>query len=188
MDRSPIRKEKPVVMTHLAARLRRVTSGAVLAVAAVLGLAIFLPAVAQAQIIPYAPAGAPTLSTTSPAPGAPLSLSGDGFQAGSEVRAVMFSEPVVLGTAQASAAGEVDLDVKIPASFAAGSEHRIEIQGVDPSGEVRILSQDVTLAGGTGNTLAKTGAVILPVVGVGAVLLIAGGALVTSGRGRRTTN
>lgn len=175
-------------MNHLPVLLTRITTRAVLALAAVLGLAVLAPATAYAQAALYAPAGAPTLSTSAPAPGELVTVSGDGFRSGSQVRVVMFSEPVVLGTAKADAAGQVALDVKIPASFAAGSQHRIELQGVDPSGEVRILSQSVTLAGGGRNALAETGAAVVPVVVLGGVLLIAGAALVVSSRARRTVS
>jgi len=154
--------------------------------AAALGLVVLFSGAAQASTAAYAPDGSPSLSTSSPAPGEALAVSGDGFRSGSLVRVVIFSEPVVLGTARADAAGQVALNVKIPSSFAPGSDHRVELQGVDSSGEVRILSREITLAGGTGNTLASTGAVLLPIVGLGAVLLVAGGALVFSGRNRRT--
>lgn len=175
-------------MTHHVARLLRVTMGTLLAVIMAIGCAFLVPGAAQAQTTPYAPDGAPSLSTSSPAPGTSLSVSGDGFRAGSQVRVVMFSDPVVLGTAKANAAGEAKLEVKIPASFAAGSEHRIEIQGVDSSGEVRVLSQKVTLGGGNGGVLAETGAVLVPVAATGLLLLIVGGALVASGRKPQSTS
>jgi len=171
-------------MTAVAPRSPRALTGATLALAAALGLLVLFPGAALAAV--YAPAGSPSLSTSSPAPGAAVTIAGDGFRTGSLVRVVVFSEPVVLGTARADAAGQIALDVKIPSSFAPGSEHRVELQGVDPSGEVRILSREITLAGGSGNLLASTGAVLLPVVGLGAVLLVVGGALVFSGRSRRT--
>lgn len=169
-------------MKAITVRFGHHTLGAVLAVAAVLGLVILAPGAAHAQSAPYAPAGAPVLSASSPAPGAPLTVSGDGFRVGSQVRVVMFSEPVVLGTDTADAAGQVSADVKIPASFAAGSQHRIELQGVAPTGEFRILSQNVTLAGGSRGTLPLTGAAVVPVLVAGALLLAVGTALVVSGR------
>lgn len=160
------------------------TARALLALLVTAGL-LLVPATAFAGSTPYAPAGSPTVSTTSPAPGAPLSVAGAGFATGSTVRVVIFSTPVVLGTATADAAGEVDLDVTVPSAFRAGSEHRIELQGVDPSGEVRVLSQDIRLAGGTsGGALARTGAVVTPLVLAGVGLLGAGVALVVSGRRR----
>ncbi len=171
-------------MTATLTVLPTLTARLVLATVAAIGL-LLVPATAFAQSTPYAPAGSPSVSSTSPAPGAPLSVAGAGFAAGSTVRVVIFSTPVVLGTATVDAAGEADVDVTVPASFRAGSEHRIELQGVDPSGEVRILTQDIRLAGGTSDdALAKTGAVVVPVVLAGVVLLGAGGALVLSGRRR----
>lgn len=174
-------------MKAITARFGSRAAGAALATAAVLGLAVLAPAAAHAQDAPYAPAGAPVLSTSSPAPGAVVTVAGDGFRAGSQARVVIFSEPVVLGTETVDAAGEVKSTVKIPASFAAGSEHRIELQGVSPAGEIRILSQSVTLAGGSGGRLANTGAVVVPVLAVGGLLLLGGGALVVSGRRNRAS-
>jgi hypothetical protein len=171
-------------MSSLVSTLRR--SGAtrvMLALCAMLGLYLAVPGVALAA--PYAPAGAPSLSTTSPAPGGAVEIAGGGFRSGSRVRAVIFSEPVVLGTSRVNAAGEVAVGVTIPQSFAAGSEHRIELQGVDPDGEVRILSRSIRLAGGDRGILAHTGAAFVPALGLAGLLLVVGGVLIATNRARR---
>lgn len=170
-------------MSVLVGRFGR-TAVATFAAAAVFGLAMMLPVPAHAQSA-YDAAGSPTLSTTSPAPGGALTVSGDGFRSGSVVRVVMFSEPVVLGTATADAAGEISIGVEVPSSFESGSEHRIELQGVDSSGAVRVLSRRVSLGGGL---LARTGVALVPLVAVSGGLFLFGGVLVATGRvGRKAT-
>ena len=172
-------------MSSLVSTMRRGGAPAVLALCAVLGLCLAAPGMALAAGQPYAPAGAPSLSTASPAPGGAVEVAGGGFRSGSRVRAVIFSEPVVLGTARANAAGEVAIDVTIPESFAAGSEHRVELQGVDPDGEVRILSRSITLAGGDRGVLPFTGAAFVPALGLAGLLLVVGGILLATRRARR---
>ena len=108
-------------------------------------------------------------------------MAGDGFKSGSTVQVVIYSDPVNLGSGTASAAGEVSLNVTIPESFAPGSTHTIQLQGVDPAGAVRVLSQEVTIADKDGE-LAYTGATVLPIIGGGLVLLIAGGFLLVRTR------
>jgi hypothetical protein len=171
-------------MPSLVSTMRRGGAPALLALFVVLGLHLAGFGMAPAAAQPYESAGAPVLSTTSPAPGEAVEVAGGGFRDGSRVRAVIFSDPVVLGTARADAAGEVAIDVTIPESFAAGSEHRIELQGVDPDGEVRILSRRITLAGGSA-TLPFTGAAFVPALGLAGVLLVVGGVLLATRRVRR---
>jgi hypothetical protein len=173
-------------MPSLVRTMRRSVAPALLALCAVLGLQLAVAAMAHAASSPYAPAGSPTLSTTSPAPGGAVEVAGGGFRDGSRVRAVIFSDPVVLGTARANAAGEVAIDVTIPESFAAGSEHRIELQGVDPDGEVRILSRRITLAGGGQGVLPFTGAAFfVPALVLTGLFLVGGGVLLATSRARR---
>lgn len=157
--------------------------GAVMAVAIALCAIVTVLSVPALASVTYAPAGAPQLSTESPAPGGAVAMSGSGFRAGSSVRAVIFSEPVVLGTVKADAAGVADVSVRIPSSFAPGSTHRLELQGVGADGEVHVLSQTVRLAGGDG-VLAYTGAAVVPVLAVAGLVLVGGGALIAVGRRR----
>lgn len=166
-------------MTVSTARLSRVAAlGA--ALFALLGVLL----VTAAQAAPYASSGEPQLSSSEPAPGEAVQMKGGGFKVGSGVDAVIYSQPVLLGSATVNAAGEVVLSVTIPDSFAAGSTHELTLQGLAPDGSTRMLSQTITLAGGSGQ-LAYTGAVIVPLIAVGGGLLVAGGFLATRGRGRR---
>jgi hypothetical protein len=164
----------------------RVTA-VVMAMTAVLALGALQ--LAAAAVDPYEPDGEPELSTNSPAPGDSFTISGDGFMAGSQVRVVIFSEPVVLGASTVSAAGEAVLTVTVPSSFAPGSTHTVEMQGVDPSGDVRILSLEVVLAaagdGDDGLPAAGFGATTLGLGVLGGALLLSGVALLALGRARR---
>jgi len=164
--------------------------------AAIVTAATALVALAGAQPAfagPYAPSGEMAVSTTSPVPGGSLAVSGDGFEAGSQVRVVMFSEPVVLGATAANAAGEVELTVEIPSSFAPGTTHTLEMQGVSPSGEVRVLTQQITLEAAGNDAgddvgLAATGFAGSQIAILAGALLLGGGVLFVVGRTRRRTN
>lgn len=166
-------------MTATTVRLGRV---AVLGATLFAVLGVYLVSIAQAA--PYTSSDQPRLSTSSPGPGAAVAMSGGGFKVGSSVQAIIYSEPVVLGTSTVNAAGEASMSVTIPESFAAGSTHELTLQGVTPSGATRVLSQTITLAGGE-NELAYTGAVVVPLIAVGGGLLLAGGFMVTRGRAHR---
>lgn len=175
-------------MPGLDGLLTRLTA-VVVAVTAVLALGALQWA--AAAVDPYEPDGEPELSTNSPAPGDSFTISGDGFMAGSQVRVVIFSEPVVLGASTVSAAGEAELTVTVPSRFAPGSTHTVEMQGVDPSGDVRILAVEIVLAAaGDGDDPGSDG---LPETGFGATtfavlggaLLLSGIALLALGRARR---
>ncbi len=152
-------------MTAFSLGLRRAVALGIALVALVGGL--FASA---AHAAPYTPNGRADISTSAPAPGGSIEVTGGGFKAGSTVQVVIYSDPVNLGSARANAAGEVSLDVTIPASFAPGSQHTIQLQGIDPSGAVRVLSHEVTIADSEGQ-LAYTGATVLPLIGGGVVLL-----------------
>lgn len=145
-------------------------------------LGIFL--VSTAKAAPYTSSGQPAVSTSNPGPGGNVSVGGGGFRARSTVQVIIYSKPVVLGSATVNAAGEVSLQVAIPESFEAGSTHNLTLQGVAPDGSTRVLSRSVTLAGGSGQ-LAYTGAVVVPLIALGGGLLIGGGYLATRGRARR---
>lgn len=166
-------------MTAFISRLGRVTLLGMFAFALLGG---FLFSAAQAAT--YGSSNEPTVSTTTPGPGGKLSMSGGGFRVGSTVQAIIHSAPVVLGSTTVNAAGEVTLQLTIPESFQAGSQHELVLQGVAPDGSARTLSRAVTLAGGSGQ-LAFTGAVVVPLIAVGGGLLLAGGFMATRGRARR---
>lgn len=165
--------------------------GGFLGVVLLLFTVLALATAPAASALPYGTDGEPELSTTSPAPGAALTVGGDGFQAGSEVRVVIYSEPVVLGVAEASAAGEASIMVTIPEGFVAGSTHTLQMQGIDPSGDVRILEEEIVLVGeengDSGDSLASTGFGGTQLAITAGILLVAGAALVAAARSRRST-
>ncbi len=168
----------------MSARLTRLA--AAIATTLVAALALALPVAAPASA--YTSDGGAEVSDTTPAPGAPVTVSGSGFGAGTTVTVVMYSTPVELGTAVADAAGQVSLGVTIPSSVAPGSSHRIELQGVDADGNPRTVTQAITIAGGSssgGASLAQTGATLIPILVGASLLVVVGGLLVATGRLRR---
>lgn len=122
------------------------------------------------------------------------------YAPGSEVVAVVYSEPVVLGTAVADADGTATLEVTLPDDLAPG-EHTIAAIGVDSNGDQRILTMSVTATAVPDATttdpgtaappddnavafLPRTGGTLFP---IGLLMIIAGGALVLLTRRRRRT-
>lgn len=89
------------------------------------------------------------------APGAPVTLSGGGFEPGTTVEIWMRSDPVLLETTRAGAEGAIDATVRIPADAPAG-EHTLEARGAAAGGGTNILSAQIVVAGegspGTGPT------------------------------------
>jgi hypothetical protein len=157
---------------------------------ALMAVAVLTLGSAPAGASPYAPDGDLAVSTVSPVPGGTITVAGDGFAADSQVRVVIFSEPVVLGTTTADASGQAELSVQIPSSFAPGSTHTLEMQGVDPSGDVRVLSQTITLDAAGGDSgddtfgLAYTGLAGPGLALLAGGLLLGGTALVLLARRR----
>ncbi len=113
--------------------------------------------------------------------GGTVTLTGGGYLPFSTVTLVMYSDPVVLGTTEADADGNISATVTLPAGIS--GEHTLVASGVDPSGQPHNLTMAVTVAAGAG--LPNTGASIaLPALG-GLVALGAGGGLIFAAR-RRT--
>ncbi len=82
----------------------------------------FTPVVVAQPSQPFV--GFPQSATVQP--GGTLQIVGGGFAPGDLVTATAFSEPVVIGTATADAAGRVSFSWAVPASFAAGA-HTLEL-------------------------------------------------------------
>jgi titin len=131
------------------------------------------------------------LSTVSPGQGCVFVA--QQFAPLSQVTAVMYSDPVVLGTGTTDADGNVSLSVTIPTGIAAGS-HTIALIGVDADGNDRILASKVTAASTTtspspgppapndnGTFLPTTGAGVLP---LGLLLVVIGATLFLLSRRR----
>ncbi|MBM7773978.1 lysophospholipase L1-like esterase [Actinokineospora baliensis] len=73
-----------------------------------------------------------------------LRVRGDNFSPNSEVRIVLNSDPVDLGTATTDAAGELDATFPVPTSVPDG-EHRVDITGASPEGIAQIASTPVMI-------------------------------------------
>jgi LPXTG-motif cell wall-anchored protein len=142
------------------------------------GLA-FVPAT-NAIASPYTANGV-TVSNSSPSPGETVTVTAGGFQPGSEASITILSDPILLATPTADANGQVSADVAIPADFAEGSRHTIEVSGIAPDGSPYSTSIEITLAGG----LAQTGAEAAGLIAAAVVLVGLGAAIVVLSR-RRT--
>lgn len=153
-------------------------------------------------VIPARPAGAQypplpptlTISDITLVPGEETTITGSGWEPGSIVSFLLFSDPVRLGTAEVTADTTFTAELEIPDSVAPGT-HTLQVRGTDESGAPRVEeltievlaagtdSDDVATAGAT--TLAFTGTSTAVGLGLAAVLLIAGGVALLIARRRR---
>lgn len=136
-----------------------------------------------------------TISDSTLIPGAPFQVTGGGFMPDSPVEVIFNSTPTLLGVLTASATGTASGSFDVPANAAPGA-HRVDMVGLDPDGNARVLSVSVTVAAAgaaatparsstTGSALAFTGTTTLTLVAIGA-LLLAGGVTVMQLRRRRS--
>ncbi len=171
------------------------------------------PVVASAPVVPAtAPTSAPTTLTTTDGvltqvrPGQQVTVLGEGFLPYSSVTIIVYSSPIVLGTAVADGAGAFVKTVTVPADLEVGS-HNLVASGVDLAGKTHLIRMPVTVAaassGGSGGSGSGTGAEggegsaggSLPNTGVQLARLAiwtglitgAGFMLIASGRRRRFT-
>ena len=159
--------------------MRRVFGLIVVAVVVVLApVALAVPAHAD----PYGSPGG-TISVADPAPGGSVTVTGSGFKPDSAVTVQILSTPVRLASVTADANGVATVAVTIPAGFAAGASHTIELVGVDSSSAAYTVSIPVTLAS-AGTALPKTGTTLV-YLGLGVVVLALGVFLVVVVRRRR---
>jgi hypothetical protein len=130
-----------------------------------------------------APSNTLTVDDNTVAPGQTINLQGPGYRPGSNASGVLFSDPVVLGSAVADSSGVVRLAVTIPANTTSGT-HRIELQGVDGAGAARVLSANITVS--RSGTLPRTGSSTpLRAVAFVGTFTIAGGLAVVAMRRMR---
>lgn len=122
------------------------------------------------------------------APGAKVTVTGDGYAPGSTVSIVVYSTPQVLTTAVAGPDGKFSVEVTIPAGLAKGN-HTLVASGVDASGVLRYVTLPITVSDAgvatvSGKaTLAATGAdVAVPVIGGIAALGLGAGLIVVARR------
>ena len=145
------------------------------------------------------PATTTTSTTTSTVPvkvssstvtaGGQITISGNGWKAGSTVTLTLNSTPVALGTATVDASGAFTKTVTIPADTTAGT-HTITVSGTDPAGAPRTVSVTITVsaaattAAPAASTLPRTGSSSMPITLAGLALLVLGALLVLQGRRR----
>src|SRR5262245_17845265 len=151
-----------------------------------------IAAVALAVVAMAAPAGAQqyppavnslTISDTTPTPGQTISIECRTFATGSTATVTLFSDPVVLGSAIADAAGVFALQATIPADTPLG-HHTITAEGTAPDGSPLSLSVSLTVvpaqagagAGNGNGNLPRTGSdSSIPLAKLGLGMLAIGG-------------
>ncbi|TFD53461.1 hypothetical protein E3T55_05465 [Cryobacterium frigoriphilum] len=112
-----------------------------------------------------------TLDTNRVAPGGTITVSAGGYTAGEEIRVVLYSEPVVLGSATADAAGAFTATFTLPADLRTGT-HTIEATGLTSGVVTNATVIVVGTAGASGGSLASTGQLWWIALGVGALGMI----------------
>lgn len=123
--------------------------------------------------------------------GATVVVVADGFAPGSWVNVRFQSDPIVIGTYQADAAGRIELTLTVPEGLPPG-EHDVIVEGFAPDGSVRQFVQPIIIGDAATPTTGPL-APILPRTGsdptsmsVAAVLLVVAGAVaLLLGRPRR---
>lgn len=158
-------------------------------------VALAAPAAAQQ----YPPAvNSLTLSDSTPTPGQTITVTARTFQTGSTVTVTLTSNPVVLGSGTADAAGIMALQATIPVNTPLG-EHTITADGTAPDGSPLSLSASLTVvpaaaagagagagAGGGAGALPRTGTdSSLPLAKLGLGLAAIGGIITAVAAKRR---
>ena len=168
--------------------------------------------VASSPVVPAsAPTSAPaTLTTTDGVlsqvrPGQQFTVLGEGFLPYSSVTIILYSSPIVLGTAVTDGTGAFAKLVTVPTDLEAGS-HNVVASGVDQAGATRLIRMPVTLAaasaggsgsgsgsgsgddgGSAGGSLPNTGVQLARLAIWTGLITGAGFMLIASGRRRRFT-
>jgi titin len=159
------------------------------------------PVTSAAPVVPpTVPLAAPTTLTTTDGvlskvdTGQVITVVGTGFLPFSTATIIVYSDPIVLGTAVTDANGDFTKPVTVPSSLAVGA-HNLVASGVDPDGQVRQIRMPVTVQvtaastpAGTvaGSALPNTGAAVLQLAALAVALTAAGIGLVAYARRRRS--
>lgn len=163
------------------------------ATAALIGLfAMIVATIGFATSASAYPAGTPAtvgVSTTNPAPGGTMNVSGSGFQPGETIGLTEHSDPYSLGTTVASSTGTFSTTVTLSPDLT-GSHTIVAVgRSSGTTATVAICVGSCTSAGGTGTNggggLASTGVAVIGIGALGLVLLVGGGLMLLAGR-RRT--
>lgn len=153
---------------------------------AILATMLLLLLGTQIALAQYSTSGTLTVATLNPSPGGTDIVSGNGFSPVSQVQITIQSTPALLATVTTNAAGSFSATVTIPSTFS--GSHTLVATGVDPSGSVRVLSQEIIVGipstSTTGSTVPVAGSdsLVLGLAGLGIVLLT--GAVLFSTRKR----
>ncbi len=149
----------------------------------------------SANAAPYTNAPSIAVSTTSPAEGSTITVTGTDFDANSTVNLTLYSQPYALGSVTTDSSGAFAASVTLP-NGVTGS-HTIVGQGPSSSASVSIEiysnSQGSGYASGNNGSgsdggLASTGFAVAGIGVVGLALLIGGTVLLLSGRRRKVTS
>jgi LPXTG-motif cell wall-anchored protein len=170
---------------------RSLRMGSALGILATLGLvaANALSALPASAAAPYPPGGTPTLSvsTTVPAPGQTIIISGTGWGADEVVTLVLHSTPVTLASPLTDGNGAFSVPATIPSDVQ--GDHVLTATGGTTGQTISItltISSQPATGGGGGGGLPNTGLMVWGFGIVAVVLLTLGAALVVSGRRRRS--
>ncbi|AEE44791.1 Ig-like domain-containing protein [Cellulomonas fimi] len=125
------------------------------------------------------PSGTVATATTSLAPGTSTEMVARGFTPGETVAFYLHSDPILLGTAVADAAGVARLVVTVPVGAAAGAHHVLAIGGTSGSWSQLAVTLAAPAARGT---LPVTGAEPWALAATAAVTVAVGGALLLARR------
>jgi titin len=126
--------------------------------------------------------------------GKTMTITGSGYEAGSTVTLLIYSEPQVLTTVVADGSGNFTATVTVPAGLAAG-QHTLVAAGVDRFGNTRYTTLAVTVSAPGAATLvtsaapklAATGADVGLPLAAGLVTLAVGAGLIVASRRRSAT-
>lgn len=132
-------------------------------------------------------------------PGATETCTSSGWKIGSKVDCTMHSDPIFLCSSTADSTGTASCTYTVPSNVPPGT-HTITAQGIDPSGNARVITSGsftvlpaTAVLGATqnrtsGSALTRTGLNhTLPLTVGGVALVIVGAGLFTVARRRRST-
>jgi LPXTG-motif cell wall-anchored protein len=116
-------------------------------------------------------------------PGGPLTATAAGFDPGTTVTFTFNSDPVVLGTGTADAAGIASIETTWPAAAADGG-HTVTASGTGNGVPYSVSSSTTCGVGGSSGALPRTGSDSAPLLQIAIALVAAGGILVLAARKR----
>lgn len=185
--------------------LRRAAAAAAVGAAGVVAIASSGPAFGQtATSVCYPPNNPNCVTTTTGQPGTTpqlvlsdttvtrgqtITATVSGFQGGSSGIITVASVEQQIGTFTVNAAGTGSTNVTIPTNITLG-EHTVFARGIAANGAPGSAARGIIVisgTGGTGGSLARTGAVVVPTAIIGLGLVAGGVALKRSSRRGKTT-